>query len=83
MRISKQHDSWMQGGGNGRMKVIIDCFEGDFAVVETEDKTMVNIPKVLVPDAKEGDVISIEIDTEATDERKKKIGKMMDQLWKE
>ena len=31
------------------MRVIIDRFEGDYAVVELEDGSMVNMPKSLVP----------------------------------
>lgn len=63
------------------MKVIIDRFEGDYAVVETEDKIMVNLPKSLIPGAKEGDVISISIDEEETKQRKDNISKLMDDLW--
>ena len=63
------------------MKVIIDRFEGEFAVVEMEDKTMVDMPRVLLPGAKEGDVIEISIDTSSTDARKKRIDNLMDDLW--
>lgn len=50
--------------------VIIDRFEGRFAVVETTDGQMFNMPKELLPsEAKESDVVSIEIDKEATTER--------------
>jgi hypothetical protein len=63
------------------LKVIIDRFEGDYAVVETEDKIMVNLPKLLIPGAKEGDVISISIDEEETKQRKDNISKLMDDLW--
>lgn len=63
------------------MKVIIDRFEGDFAVVETDDKIMVNLPKSLIPGAKEGDVLNIIIDEEETKKRKDKIQKNMDDLW--
>ena len=65
------------------MKVIIDRFEGDFAVVETCDKSMVNLPKSLVPGSREGDVISIIIDEEETKKRKDNIQKMMNDLWEE
>ena len=64
-----------------KLKVIIDRFEGDYAVVETEDKIMVNLPKLLIPGAKEGDVISISIDEEETKQRKDNISKLMDDLW--
>ena len=63
------------------MKLIIDRFEGDFALVETEDKLMVNLPISLIPGAKEGDVISIIIDEEETQKRKDNIQKLMDELW--
>lgn len=64
------------------MKVIIDRFEGDYAVVELPDRSTVDIPKQLVPKgAKEGDVLSIEIDKDETAKRKERIQKLMDELW--
>lgn len=41
------------------MKVIIDRFEGKFAVVEMEDGELVNIPRILVNEACEGDIVEI------------------------
>lgn len=55
------------------MKVVIDRFEGKYAVVELPDRTMVNMPKVLVPDAREGDIILISIDASETSKRKENI----------
>jgi len=63
------------------MKVIIDRFEGDDAIVELPDKRTANLPRVLVPEAVEGDVISIEIDREETHARAGRIGALMDELW--
>lgn len=63
------------------MKVTIDRFEGDYAVVETQEKNIFNIPKALLPHAKEGDVINIEIDEEETKKRTLHIKQMMDDLW--
>ena len=63
------------------MKVIIDRFEGDYAVVEIEKGHFVNLPKVLVKNAEEGDVISIEINKEATKSRKEKIENLMNDLF--
>jgi len=66
------------------MKIIIDRYEEKFAVVELENKQMINIPKEIIPtDAKEGDVISIEIDVDATNNRKENIHKLMSELWKD
>jgi hypothetical protein len=70
------------------MKVIIDRFEGDFAVCEKPDRTMLNIPKDKLPaDAKEGDVLiingeDIRVNSSATASRKKTIEKLMNDLWK-
>ena len=64
------------------MRYIIDRFEGEFAVCELEDMSMVNIPKKALPsDALEGDSILVTIDSAETEARKKKIGKLMDDLF--
>lgn len=64
------------------MKVIIDRFEENFAIVELEDKNMINMPMELIPEgAKEGNVIEILIDKEETLLRKEKIEKLMNNLW--
>ena len=63
------------------MWVIIDRFEGDYAVVEITPDNFVNIPKVLVKDAKEGDVIRIEVDQKETSKRKEKINNLMNQVF--
>lgn len=65
------------------MKVIIDRFEGDYAVVEIEIGKCVNIPKVLIPNAKEGDIIKIEIDKKETLERKKHIQELMNNVFED
>jgi hypothetical protein len=70
------------------MEVIIDRFEGDFAICEKADRTMLNIPRSnLPPQAKEGDVLTIEgdsiaLDTVATALRKKSVDETMRGLWK-
>lgn len=66
------------------MRVIIDRFEGDFAVVEISDTQFANLPKALLPmQAKEGDVINIEVDRTETEKRKEEIDKMMKDMWAE
>ena len=49
------------------MKVIIDRFEGDLAVVELNEK-MYNIPRALLPDAHEGDTVEITVTGKTTHE---------------
>ncbi len=62
--------------------MIIDRFEGEFAVVELDDGSFVNMPKVVLPeDVREDDIIIIQRDEIATDDRKNNIKKRMDGLF--
>jgi len=61
--------------------LIIDRFEGDFAVVETS-AGMINIPISDIPDgAKEGSVLIFKLDEDESVRRKKNIDKMMNSLF--
>ena len=63
--------------------LIIDRIEGDYAVIET-DAGMVNIPKADLPDgAKEGTVLTLHINGQATVTREQKIDSMMNKLFKD
>jgi hypothetical protein len=69
------------------MKLIIDRFEGKYAVCETAERKMINIDKAKLPAAaKEGDVIikgnrKYIIDVDNTKEREKTIQSLMDELF--
>lgn len=64
------------------MQYIVDRFETQFAVIELENKTFVNIPRSALPsNTKEGDVINVEINQEETKKRKEHILKMMNDVW--
>ncbi|MCG1011648.1 DUF3006 domain-containing protein [Tepidanaerobacter sp. GT38] len=64
------------------MNLIIDRFEGEYAVVELPDKTLANIPKKALPEeAAEGDIITITVNKRETEKQKEKIRKMADDLW--
>ena len=65
------------------MKVIIDRFEGDYAVVELDEGKFLNMPKELVPFAKEGDVIKITVDQDETKKRSEHITDLMANLCKD
>ena len=63
--------------------LIIDRFEGDFAVVETSNG-FVNIPRSDMPSgAREGDVLVLGLDKKDTDSRKERIDGMMNKLFKD
>lgn len=65
---------------------IIDRFEGDWAIIETENRRTFNLPRfILPPGVNEGDVISIQvgIDLVTTKERAEKSKRMLDNLFDE
>lgn len=65
---------------------IIDRFEGEWAIVETENRSTFNLPRNILPiDLKEGDVISIQINADpiATIERSKKAKSLLDNFFDE
>lgn len=69
------------------MKVIIDRFEGPYAVCEKEDKTMMDIKRINLPiEAKEGYVLDvcgdeITINLEETQDRKKHMEYITKDMW--
>lgn len=65
---------------------VIDRFEGDWAIIETENRDTFNLPQgVLPPGLKEGDAISIQvsIDLIATKELAEKSKHLLDNLFDE
>lgn len=67
------------------IKLIIDRFEGKYAILESQDKDPIffNFPLHLLPqEAKEGTVlnINIDIDQEETKRRKDKIQNLLNKL---
>ena len=65
--------------------LIIDRFEGDWAVLEMGRRTF-NFPRSLLPEgAREGDVLDIKIavDNLATTKRKMKIDKLAGELFRD
>lgn len=67
---------------------VIDRFEEDFAVVQLDDNSIINIKKVKIPkEAKEGDVLEIDsfiaVNYKETEKRRKKIQDLTRDLWRE
>ena len=69
--------------------VIIDGFEEDYAVCQTDEGEILEIEKAKIPtDAKEGDVLVLEedeisINKEETIRLRQQIKKLMEDLWEE
>ncbi|AWZ49720.1 DUF3006 domain-containing protein [Hathewaya limosa] len=70
------------------MKGIIDRFEGEFAIIELEDRNIITLKKSELPkDAKEQMVINIInkeifIDKDETLKKQKEIEKLLEDLWR-
>lgn len=67
------------------MLLIIDRFEGDWAIIECEHGTF-TLPKSLLPEgAKEGDVIelSVSVDEKATVQQRRKARSLLDYFFDE
>jgi hypothetical protein len=66
------------------MRIIVDRFEGEFAVVELENRQFLHIPRRLLPGgAAEGTVLDILMNERETRERNERISKRMEELWNE
>lgn len=66
------------------MKVIIDRFEKELAVVELENGEFQHLSKKLLPAmVAEGDVLVIEIDEVETERRRNRINELMNHLSEE
>ena len=64
------------------MKVIIDRFEGNFAVTELPNGKTVNCPLELIPEnAKEGSIINITVDEKETNRKLKEAEERMNRLF--
>lgn len=69
------------------MKYIVDRFEGDFVLCETENNEFITVERSLLPQhVKEGDVLlqagnEFVIDLQETQKRKEHIKKLADELW--
>ncbi len=63
------------------MDVIVDRIEGDYALVEIEKGNISKLPLELVPDVKEGDIVTITINKDKTKERKKSIEELMNSVF--
>ncbi len=58
------------------MKLIVDRFESEYAVLLPESGTPVNIPRSLLADAREGDVYVLRYCRAESDARRKKLSRL-------
>lgn len=65
------------------MKYAIDRFEGEYAVIVDDNEKTFLIPKELVKNYQENDIIMIVKDEEETIKRKERITNMMNKLFED
>ena len=66
------------------MRIIIDRIEGDFAIVELPSGQMIDCPRAMLPDnAKEGSILNITVDEEATNDKLQKVIERMNELFRD
>ncbi len=63
------------------MKLVIDRVEGEWLVAQMPDGDMVQLPLKLLPGAKDGDVIVIEIDQTERIQREQAVEQLMNELF--
>lgn len=63
------------------MQVIIDRFEGEWAVVELPDGGTARLSNVLAAGAVEGDVLNIGVDADARSKRERAVEELMNDLF--
>ena len=63
------------------MQVVIDRIEEYYIVLELENGNIIDVPKELIPGAREGDIVDIYINRDETNEKKEEVKKLMDDLF--
>ena len=65
------------------MKVIIDRFEGDLAVLELENGEFINVDiRILPSNAMEGSIITISCDENETDKKRTEVKQKMNAIFR-
>ncbi len=63
------------------MQVTVDRIEEDYIVLELEDGNIIDVPKELIPGAKEGDIVDIYINKDEREKKEEEVKKLMDDLF--
>lgn len=63
------------------MTITIDRIEGNYLIVELENGKIINLPKELIPNAKENDIYSINLNKDEMKKRKNNINNLINALF--
>lgn len=65
------------------MEVIVNRIEGNYLILELENGNVIDVPKELIPEAKEGDIVNITIDKEKTKRKKEEIENLINSVFED
>lgn len=65
------------------MEVIVNRIEGNYLILELENGNVIDVPKELIPEAKEGDIITIVIDQEKIKRKKEEIENLVNSVFED
>ena len=63
------------------MTITIDRIEGNYLIVELENGKIINLPKGLIPNAKENDIYTITLNKDEMKKRKNNINNLINDLF--
>ena len=63
------------------MTITIDRIEGNYLIVELENGKIINLPKELIPNAKENDIYTIILNKDEMKKRKNNINNLINNLF--
>lgn len=63
------------------MTITIDRIEGNYLIVELENGKIINLPKELIPNAKENDIYTIMLNKDEMKKRKNNINNLINDLF--
>lgn len=62
------------------MRGIVDRLEGEWLIVELETEEFVSLPRKILPEAKDGDVVFWGVDVQKTEERRARLRELRRKL---
>lgn len=65
------------------MEVIVNRIEGNYLVLELENGNVIDVPKELIPEVCEGDIVNITIDKEKTKRKKEEIENLINSVFED
>ncbi len=65
------------------MQYIVDKIEGEWLILEGDEDEFFQVPKTLIPEAREGDCVEICINEGETKKRRENVRRLLEELFEE